>query len=277
MPFCCPVCGGLLTLESGSFYCSERHCFDRAKSGYVNLLPSHMAHSKDPGDNRRMVETRFAFLEKGYYISLQEAVCCRASQAAEICQSDTFTLLDAGCGEGYYTAAMADALQNTGRSFEVLGVDISKRAVNLAARRTKKVSFAVASVFHLPVENNSCQMVSVLFAPFCRNEYYRVLNNKGILLWVIPGRDHLWELKEAVYKKPYPNEVKPYEIEGFQLISRDEVRQQIQLNNREDIQNLFEMTPYSYKTSREDAERLYRLENLETTISFEILCYRVNK
>ena len=268
--FCCPVCGELLKEEGKSLYCPRRHCFDKAKSGYVKLLPANKMNSKAPGDNKLMVDGRSAFLNRGYYEPLKSALCRIA--AAEMNRAGgQGILLDAGCGEGYYTAGMAELL---GENAVILGVDISKIALNTAAKRTAKASFAVASVFDLPVADGSCQVLTEVFAPFCREEFYRVLRPGGSMILAIPARDHLWELKRAVYESPYENEVKPYEIEGFSLTGREEVRDVIRLENSEDIRNLFTMTPYYYKTSREDTERLMALRELTTAIAFEILTYR---
>lgn len=266
--FCCPVCGGSLKREQGSLYCEKRHCFDYSRYGYVNLLTADRMHSKAPGDDRRMVAARNAFLEKGHYGFLQQALC---RTAAELAGGRPVSLLDAGCGEGYYTAALADSL---GGSARVLGVDISKTALRLAARRTKAADFAVASVFHLPLADESVQLLTELFAPFCREEYHRVLSVDGCLIMAIPGREHLMELKQAVYQTPYYNEVKPYELAGFTLRSKEELRQQLRLCSGQEIQDLFWMTPYGYKTSKEDAARLAALTQLETTACFELLVYQ---
>ena len=101
--------------------------------------------------------------------------------------------------EGYYTEGMAQTLLKRGRPFEAMGLDISKWAVNLAAKRTKHASFAVGSIFHLPLAENSCDIVTEIFAPFCRDEYYRVLKSGGLLILVIPAPRHLWELKPVSY------------------------------------------------------------------------------
>lgn len=271
--YCCPICKAPLEDEGKSLYCKRRHCFDKAKSGYVNLLPANKAHSKAPGDNKLMVEGRSAFLNRGYYQPLREALCKAVLASAESAEKP-LTLLDAGCGEGYYTAGIAETLSCADIPTAVVGVDISKAALNAAAKRTKKALFAVASVFSLPLLDNSCQLVTEVFAPFCREEFFRVLKPEGKMILVIPAKDHLWELKQAVYEQPYENEVKPYKLEGFLLENRTEIRDRIFLGNGEDIRNLFTMTPYYYKTSREDTERLLSLETLTTTISFELLTYQ---
>lgn len=274
--FCCPVCGGALEREGRSLLCEKRHCFDLARSGYVHLLPAHLARSKEPGDNKQMVRTRTAFLDKGYYAPLREKL---AGKAADFLAEDRGTpvLLDAGCGEGYYMAGIAEAVQSAGIEARLLGVDLSKTAVDRAARRVTSALFGVGSIFRLPVQSDFCTVVTEVFAPCCPEEFYRVLKKNGVFLQVIPSEEHLFELKQAVYAHPYKNEVKPYVQEGFRFLGGERIEQKIRLESGEDIRNLFRMTPYSYKTSVEDTARLESLERLETTASFELLAYRVEK
>ena len=268
----CPKCREKLTEREApagsSLLCKNRHCYDKAKSGYVNLLTSNQMHAKLPGDNKLMVQARRTFLNKGYYSPLAEALCGKVLEYA----GNSCKILDAGCGEGYYTAQIAEATKEF--TPEIVGIDISKAAADCAAKRTKAARFAVASVFHLPVETESCDILTTLFAPFCGEEFVRVLKPAGIMIMVIPAERHLWQLKCAVYEKPYLNEVKDTSIDGFELLDRNTVTGEIHLDNSEDISALFSMTPYFYKTDIAGSERLAKLDSLTTEIGFEILTYR---
>ncbi len=86
--------------------------------------------------------------------------------------------------------------------------------------------------------------------------------------------NHLWELKQAVYEKPYKNEVADMRIDGFELVKSDIVHSEINLCTNQDIQSLFSMTPYYYKTSRTDKEKLDKLDSLKTQIHFCAAIYR---
>ncbi len=90
----------------------------------------------------------------------------------------------------------------------------------------------------------------------------------------IPSTDHLWEMKKAIYDTPYKNEVKPYELEGFDLVDKQRISYKIHLSSKDDIKSLFSMTPYYYRTGKEQQERLYELDELDTTVDFELLVYR---
>ena len=148
------------------------------------------------------------------------------------------------------------------------------KAADAAAKRCPHAHFAVGSVYHLPVADKCCDMLMTIFAPYCGEEYHRVLHKGGTMMMVIPGQQHLWGLKEAIYDVPYPNAVRDYALDGFELIQAEYVDSWLKLDNPADIQNLFQMTPYYYKTGREEHARLEQLESLSTQISFEILQYR---
>jgi 23S rRNA (guanine745-N1)-methyltransferase len=267
--FICPVCGKKLELSGNSYVCEKGHSFDRARSGYVNLLLSKHMGKTVHGDNKLMVQARRDFLDKGYYSPLCDALC----EAVENNLSGS-VIIDAGCGEGYYTSAIIDRLNSSNISAEVCGIDISKTAVEYSSKRIKTAELAVASVFHIPVKDDSCDMLVTLFAPYCGEEFKRVLRNGGIMIMAIPSQEHLWELKQAIYDTPYKNEVKPYELEGFELVSQKRVTYEMHLDCQDDINALFSMTPYYYRTGREQQERLAKLGQLSTKADFELLVYR---
>lgn len=270
--FLCPVCGKTLIEEPTACRCENGHSIDKAKSGYINLLMPGSKHSAQPGDDKRMVNARADFLSGGYYAALLDALCEMALRYLP--QGKHPVILDAGCGEGYYTAGLYQFLTGQGISPRMAGVDISKLAVNKAAKRNKEISFAVASVFHLPVRNCSCDMFLNLFAPFCQSEILRVLGPQGRLILVIPGKNHLWELKQVVYDEPYQNEVKDFAVEGLNLLENRELCFRLSLANPQDIDSLFQMTPYYYKTSREGYQRLLACRSLDTTVQFHLLAYQ---
>ena len=267
--FICPVCGEKLEISGNTYLCSEHHCFDRSRSGYVNLLLSKNTGSIVHGDNKLMVQARRRFLGKGYYEPLCTALCNAVSEYIK-----GNTILDAGCGEGYYTTAINGKLHEQNIAASVYGIDISKTAVEYAAKRCREAEFAVASVFHIPVGNSSCDMLVTLFAPYCGEEFRRVLNDNGVMIMAIPSENHLWEIKKDVYDTPYKNEVRPYGLEGFRLEKQQRITYDISLDSQEDIDALFSMTPYYYRTGREQQERLSHIGNLCTKVDFELLLYR---
>ncbi|MBR6393679.1 MAG: methyltransferase domain-containing protein [Ruminococcus sp.] len=267
--YVCPVCGKNLNKCDNAYKCGENHSFDLSKSGYVNLLLSKHIGKTVHGDNKLMVKARRDFLDKGYYSGLKDALC-----TAAVKHFDGDVLLDAGCGEGYYTGAIYDFFNKQNIAADIYGIDISKIAVELAAKRYKSINFSAASVFHIPVSDSSADMLVTLFSPYCGEEFKRVLRKNGIMIMAIPSTDHLWEMKKAIYDTPYKNEVKPYELEGFDLVDKQRISYKIHLSSKDDIKSLFSMTPYYYRTGKEQQDRLYELDELDTTVDFELLVYR---
>lgn len=264
----CPICCRPLSKSDHSFRCSGGHAFDVSRSGYVHLLPSNRMHGKNPGDNKAMVDSRRRFLELGFYRPLADAVAQRCVRYAE-----SGNLLDIGCGEGYYTGIVEQALHDNGGDVCCYGIDISKTAIDRAARRYRGVQFAVGSAFHLPIRDDSCRLVLNLFAPYCGEEVLRALQPDGVFIMAIPGREHLWELKQSLYENPYKNEVKPFELEGLDLIESEELKYSFRLTDNQSISDLFMMTPYYYKTGAADQKKLEKLNTLHITAHFHVLVY----
>ena len=201
----CPVCAGALEKRAGAYLCPKNHSFDIAKSGYVNLLlNSSQGHH---GDDKLMVRARRDFLDKGYYDRFIAAV---ADAAAEFTPPEA-TVLDAGCGEGIYSLAVLRAIEKAGKHGELLGVDISKTALQYASKRSPDFTLCVASCAHLPVEDGSVDEVLNIFSPFVPEEFARVLKRSGYLLRAYPLREHLWELKALIYDTPRDNPPTPLE------------------------------------------------------------------
>ncbi len=262
--FICPVCNDKLEIHGKAYSCSERHCFDVSKEGYVNLLMSQQSSLKRHGDDKMMVRARRDFLEKGFYARLQKTLCDVVVKNV----SKDGVIADIGCGEGYYTKAIS-----TVNHFNVFGIDISKDALKYAAKSMKNASFAVASAFSLPFADESCDCVLSVFAPSAYEEFSRVLKNSGRLIKVVPLEDHLWDLKRAVYKEPYKNKPEIRNDELFRLVSVEELKYNITLDCGDDIMNLFKMTPYYYKTGREEIEKLSQMTELETVVHFAVEVY----
>lgn len=266
--YICPVCGDALKIWDNSYKCGKGHCFDRSAKGYVNLFLSK--GGSNHGDDKAMINARTDFLNKGYYGFLKDEVCKAVSDFTP----QNGEVIDCGCGECYYTAAIHEALTRKNKSPEIYAVDISKDAVITGKKRCKNLNLAVASVFHLPFSKESFDTLVTMFAPFCREEYSRVLKHGAVMIMAIPLEDHLWELKRAVYETPYKNSPHDFEIEGFELVKKSDVKEMMHLSCNKDITSLFEMTPYSHKTSKEDIKKLESLDKLDVTAHFAVLVYK---
>lgn len=263
----CPNCGSELTKTESAFICPNRHSFDIASSGYCNMLLS--SKSGDfKGDSREMVMARRSFLDSGTYEPLRNAVCKEAVRLAPA------RIVDAGCGEGYYTRAVAEALQHSGCLDTIIGADIAKSATQYAAKRDKITTYITASCFHIPIKNESTDLVLSLFAPSASDEFSRILKADGHVLQVVPGEEHLFELKEAIYDTPYKNHEEKHRLSGFELIKRDKLTYTSFINSHELIKALFLMTPYCHRTPKEGIARLNALKSINLTLSFLLLTYK---
>ncbi len=255
----CPKCNQSLKKNKNVWCCENHHTYDIAKRGYVHLA---LHQKKNTGDDKEMVKARTRFLSHGYYEILRNEL----NRITE--QYNPHIIVDAGCGEGYYT----NYIKN--EENEIYGFDLSKHAVDEACKARNQVQYVVASVFHLPLSDVCCDMVLSVFAPFDDQEFYRVLKHEGIFVKVGPGPRHLMGMKEVLYDEPYENASETINYDGFVLEDTIMLDDMITIEDKQDIQALFHMTPYYWKTSRNAVEKLEKVTNLKTEIQFQIEIYR---
>lgn len=268
--FLCPICAAPLVRGERAYVCSGGHSYDLAREGYVHLLPANKMHSKAPGDDKDMAAARSRFLCAGHYAHLRDALC----QLALAHTPAAPAVLDAGCGEGYYTAGVYTALTHAGKAPAMAGVDLSKPSLRWAAKREKQVEFAVASVYHLPVADASVDLVVNCFSPLALEEFKRVLKPGGVFLYVVPAAEHLWELKQVLYDRPYPNAEEDSPYEGFDYLGVERAERVVHLEGNGPIRDLFGMTPYAWKTPKEGVARLDALEKLDVQAAFRVHMFR---
>ena len=258
----CPNCKQVLFKKNAkSFCCKNGHCFDIAKEGYVNLVLPNKKKSKSPGDDKEMVVSRANFLNSGFYVKLAKEV----NKIVNSCLKSEDIILDAGCGTGYY-------LEQIDGDYFKIGIDVSKEAIRYAAKHDKNIFYAVASIFDLPILNNSIDCILNIFAPKPNDEFLRILKPNGVVVEVIPGKNHLIELKKVLYQEPHYNkeDVKEYNLECEET---RQLKYKLTLNN-EELMELFKMTPYNYKTTAQDVEKLKGIEEFVITCDFIIKVWR---
>ena len=269
--YICPKCSQPLNKIENSYKCSLGHSYDVASAGYINLILSSKK-SAVHGDNKEMIDARRRFLSLGHYSAIPNILFDLITEFQK--SSDKINILDAGCGEGYYTGALAEKFENNKFSSDIYGIDVSKDAVLPASKRYKTVNFSVASVNALPFENESFDVVLSLFAPLAEKEFHRVLKNGGIFITVSPSPKHLFGLKEKIYDTPYLNPVTTFEPEVLTKIDEKIHSEIIHLSSQSEILDLFKMTPYYYNTGKKDMEKLAFINKLDTEIGFVFGVYR---
>lgn len=255
----CPVCKQRLIKEEKRYVCEHQHSFDIAKQGYTNL---YLKSSKHSGDNKIMVDARTAFLNLDYYAPL-------ADELIKIIQEKkSEVIIDAGCGEGYYT----NLIQKQTNA-DIYGFDLSKDALKYAARQNKEIHYYLSSIFDIPMMDESCDLLLNVFAPLANDEFYRLVKKDGYLIKVDPHHQHLKQMKDFLYDHVYENEVLDLNVKGFRLENYHEVTYHMSLDTKA-LNALFKMTPYYYKTSKEKSEQLCGLDHLDCIASFMIYVYR---
>ena len=264
MNLLCPICGLKLNSEGKRYVCPNNHSFDMARQGYVHLLPVQQKHSRNPGDTREQVLSRREFLEAGYYAPIARTLIDTARELGISGQ-----ILDVGCGEGYYSSRLADALDAP-----LTGLDISKEAVRCAAAKYKGKQWLCATASHIPVEDGSVSLLTSLFALTLPEEFHRVLKEGGYYFQVLAAEDHLLGLKQIIYDKINHKEKDTVpELPGFSLVKSVPIRFTFTVEGQQ-VQNLFSMTPHVFRIGKEGAERLKNTQTLTDTAGCVLNVYR---
>lgn len=270
MAYLCPLCYAPLSRQDRVYQCPQNHQFDIAKEGYVNLMPAHHKRSRDPGDNKEMMQARRRFLDHDHYHPMREQV---ASLCQQFIQESDANILDIGCGEGYYTAHIAHSLAQVAPKSHVYGLDISKIAVRYAAKRYPICNFSVASSYRLPFADESLNGIVRIYAPCKAEELSRVLVDNGIVIVVTPAARHLYQLREQIYQEVRLHQESAEEISGFDVIHQQHLNYMMELTGS-DAFDLLQMTPFAWKASDELRQNLLNSELFQCEADFMLTVYR---
>jgi len=264
MNLICPICGNQLNNEGKRYVCAQNHSFDIARQGHVNLLVVQQKHSLNPGDTRQQVLSRREFLEAGHYAPIANALIETAKELEISGQ-----ILDVGCGEGWYSAQLADAL-----GAPLMGLDISKEAVRCAAAKYKGKQWLCATAAHIPVEDESVELLTSLFALTLPEEFRRVLAPGGYYFQVLAAEDHLLGLKNIIYDRlNFKEKDTVPELPGFERVKSIPIRFAFTVEGQQ-VLNLFSMTPHVFRIGKEGAERLRQTKVLTDTASCILNVFR---
>lgn len=276
----CPLCLQSLSITVQGLSCLNGHQFDRAKEGYFNLLPVQYKNSREPGDAKQQLTARRAFLNAGFFSPLAQAL-------KQLIPADAKSLLDIGCGEGYFTQAMTENC----RTAEVYGIDISKSGVRLAAKQLNNISYpnnlsspnnpcnashvyVVASSYALPIATGSMDVVTRIYAPSKDEELRRVISSQGKLIIVTPGENHLLSLRQQIYKHIRPH-AKPQTPTGFKNFSQQQLSFSLDIPPGEYANALLQMTPFAWQLKPEIFTQLMG-DGLQDTADFQLSIYQLD-
>ncbi len=267
----CPLEGTKLDIEGKSVLCTKKHCFDFDRYGTLNLLPVQFKKSKEPGDSKEMVEARQRFLNAGFYQAISDKLNALVEEHV-VTHSDceNFSFLDAGCGEGYYAAELVMHMPSIrdDRSYAIAGMDISKEAIIAAAKRDRDLLWCVATNAHLPVLNNSIDVVLSLFGFPVWREFKRVLTKSGIIIDVTVGPDHLIELRRALYDDVKEPTAQPAAPMGMTRIKQERLTTSLPNINSGYLNDLLIMTPHGYRAT--EARKEAALETDFDTMTLDV-------
>ncbi|EFN98295.1 rRNA(guanine-N1)-methyltransferase [Streptococcus mitis SK564] len=260
--FACPICQENLTLLETSLKCCNRHSFDLAKFGYVNLAPQIKQSTNYDKEN---FQNRQQILEAGFYHAILETV------SDLLANSDTSTtVLDIGCGEGFYSRKLQES--HPDKTFYAF--DISKDSVQIAAKSEPNwaVNWFVGDLARLPITDASMDILLDIFSPANYGEFRRVLSKDGILIKVIPTKNHLKEIRQKVQdqltNKDYSNQdIKEHFQEHFTILS-SQTASLTKTITAEQLQALLSMTPLLFHI---DQTKIDWSQVTEITIEAKIL------
>ena len=257
----CPICKSQLILSDKSYRCENNHSYDLAKEGYIHLLPVQKKNSKNPGDNKEMIAARRSFLESGHYTPLVDQII------ATVDPKKKTTLLDAGCGEGYYSAQVKRKFND----ITILGFDISKEAIKKAAKKYKDQFFFIAGVTEIPIADKTIDTYLTIFAPIDTLEINRILAEDGQVIIVSAGPNHMREIAENIYESYIPHDYDPCPVlsSHFELKTKQDISFTIQLEQEEDIKKMLQMTPYYWSANKETLEAILS-QSVSVTCEFQI-------
>ena len=260
--FACPICQKNLTLVESSLKCENRHSFDLAKFGYVNLAPQIKQSTNYDKEN---FQNRQQILEAGFYQAILETISDLLTNS-----KTSQTILDIGCGEGFYSRKLQES--HSDKTFYAF--DISKDSVQIAAKSEPNwaVNWFVGDLARLPIKDASMDILLDIFSPANYGEFRRVLSKDGILIKVVPTENHLKEIRQIVQdqltKKDYSNQdIKEHFQEHFSIQS-NQIASLTKPITPERRQALLSMTPllFHVEQSKIDWSKL-----TEITIEAEIL------
>ena len=262
--YLCPLCQQSLVLKGKSYVCDNNHSFDLAKQGYVNLLPVQFKHSKTPGDNKTMVDARRAFLDKGFYQPLVDKMLALYQQYG----GGNAPLLDAGCGEGFYTHQFKTS------NNQVYGVDIAKETIKIAAKRYQACHFSVGTLSKLSFADHYFDFLISVYAPILDAEFTRVLQNNGYLLTVTPAELHLYELKQLIYRQANEHDVNKSPVEKLILVEEQRLTYPMNFENSADVLNLLSMTPFAFKATEQLIAKIKTIKKFSCQADFVLRLYK---
>lgn len=261
-------CARELDREGSLLRCPKGHAFDVARSGYVNLLLVQDRKSSDPGDSKEAVAARRRLQDSGFGGPLLDALLLAI---AEIAPPPASGVLDVGCGEGTFLAAVAARFGLEGH-----GVDISTNAIEAAAKRHAGLVWVVANADRgLPFADASFRLVLTIAGRRHPAEFVRVLGPEGRLLAAIPAEDDLVELREALHGNAIIVDRFGPLLKALEGTFRLEKRRVLRHTSRLPTASILDLLASTYRGGRDSQrEAIAKLDAMDVTSSWTLATFR---
>ena len=255
--FICPICKSQLHINNKSLECNYGHCYNISKKGFVvlNEPSSEALYGENLFLSRRNV------FSSGYYDNIAEKIISITNKLS----FPEAKILDAGCGEGFYTGRIASGISSS----ICFGIDLSKSAIARATDYNNCI-FSVADLSSLPFADSYFDVIVNILTPACYNEFLRVLKPNGVLIKVIPGKNYLKELRNTLSKAYDNDNVLKHAYEAMNIIAQDEISYTLPLNQT-NLKDFISMSPLTANLSVKEKELLSQAPINEITIDLIIL------
>lgn len=270
----CPVCQQDLLAGDNKWLCENNHHFDLAKQGYCNLLLANQKSSATPGDDAKMLQARYAFLNAGHYQPVSDAINQLIGKHCDLPEQ----VLDLGCGEGYYLSRLQQQFNNADCHY--YGTDISKQALKLAARHHKSIDWFVAAAKNQPFLDHQLDLVLNIFAPADWLEMQRILKPNAHVLLAVAGDNHLQSLREMIYDTVTAHQPERFLEkmgDAFELIDSTDCQFVLQLTDNESIQSLLQMTPYFWQANEQCRQSIVDLQSFSTPVNVRLYLLKLSQ
>lgn len=274
--FKCPICSNQMQMvDLKSLICTNRHCFDLAKQGYVNLL-THALKTKY--DKQLFASRRFIF-NSGFFEPLIDRISQYIINETKS-KDEQIKVLDAGCGEGFPLAGIKEkVLQNTTNDVLAVGFDISKEGIIIAAKEFPHNIWCVADIGNCPFKDKQFNFIFNILSPSNYAEFQRMLTDDGLVIKIVPDSNYLQELRRIFYeqtdKESYSND---QTVELFKnnldLIDTQRVQYSVPMDNTT-LGHLIYMTPLSWGTTEEQLQKVLQMKIKEITVDLTILIGKI--
>ncbi|MDO4814855.1 MAG: methyltransferase domain-containing protein [Gemella sp.] len=258
--YSCPKCRKTAKINDKSLKCVENHSYDFSKKGYIHLINNY----KDSKYDEKLFEARNYVFSNGFYNHILEGI------SGVIKDLQVQTILDLGCGEGYYIKELKESYPET----YFYGLDNAKSAIEYAMKHDKVNPYMLANLANIPFADKTVDVILNILSPANYDEFARVLKDEGIIIKLIPSSNYLKEIRNVLEIKDYSNQETIDQLEKFTNIEKRSLVSKTFELTKEDARNFLRMTPLSFSKEITN-QHIEKLKNI--TVELELLVLKIKK